>query len=410
MATLYPFRALRPRPADAARIAAVPYDVVTAGEARLLAEGQPLSFLRVSRAEIELPDGTDPFSDAVYRRASENFSKLKNTALVVEEAPSVYFYRLRTGLHEQVGVAACYSLDEYDRGVIKKHERTRRDKEDDRTRHMLALMAQTGPAFLTYRASAEVDAVAARATRAAPLFDFEAPDLVRHTIWTASGADRDALVAAFGRIPALYIADGHHRAASAARARHELQERGKQSARSGDGADCATMLAVAFPHDQVQILAYNRLVKDLGGLSAERFLDAVRDRFTLEPGPGIPATRGDIAMYFQGGWQTLRPRGKPDAADVIASLDVSVLQDRLLAPVLGIADIRTDTRVDFVGGARGTAALELEVQTGRAAVAFSLFPVRIADLMAVSDAGAIMPPKSTWFEPKLRDGLLIHAI
>ena len=410
MATIHPFRALRPRPSEAARIAAVPYDVVTAGEARLLAEGQPLSFLRVSRAEIELPDGTDPYSDAVYRRASENFSKLKQTALVVEETPSVYLYRLRTDLHEQVGVAACYSLDEYDRGVIKKHERTRRDKEDDRTRHLIALMAQTGPVFLTHRASAEVDVVAARATRAAPLFDFEAPDLVRHTIWTASGVDRDALVAAFARIPALYIADGHHRAASAARARDELRARGPQGSQSGDGDAWDTMLAVAFPHDQVQILPYNRLVKDLGGTSAGEFLQAVRERFTLEPGPGIPARRGDIAMYVQGGWQTLRPRVKPDEANVIASLDVSVLQDGLLEPVLKIADVRTDTRIEFVGGARGTAALEVAVQTGRAAVAFSLFPVSVADLMTVSDAGAIMPPKSTWFEPKLRDGLLIHAL
>src|SRR6202521_2918376 len=242
MATLHPFRALRPRPSDAAQIAAVPYDVVRAVEARQLAEGQPLSFLRVSRAEIELPDGTDPYSDAVYRRASENFSQLKNTALVVEEAPSVYFYRLRMGLHEQIGMAACFSLDEYDRGVIKKHERTRRDKEDDRTRHMIALRAQTGPVFLTYRATAEIGALAARATRAAPLFAFEAPDLVRHMVWTISGADRDALVAAFARIPALYIADGHHRAASAARARDELRQRGRQGAQSGDGADDATML------------------------------------------------------------------------------------------------------------------------------------------------------------------------
>jgi uncharacterized protein (DUF1015 family) len=415
MATLHPFRALRPQPSDAARIAAVPYDVVTTAEARQLAEGQPLSFLRVSRAEIELPDGTDPYSDAVYRRASENFSKLKNAALVVEEAPSVYFYRLRMGLHEQIGLAACFSLDEYDRDVIRKHERTRRDKEDDRTRHMIALRAQTGPVFMTYRASAEVDALAARATSAVPLFDFEAPDLVRHTIWKVGGVDRDALVAAFARIPALYIADGHHRAASAVRARDELRARGTQGAQGapsgdGNGADCTTMLAVAFPHDQVQILPYNRLVRDLGGLSAEQFLQAVRERFTVEQGPGAPARRGEIAMYFQRAWQTLRPRVKPDAADVIASLDVSLLQDGLLAPVLQIADIRTDTRVDFVGGARGTAALELAVQTGRAAVAFSLFPVTIADLMAVSDAGAIMPPKSTWFEPKLRDGLLIHTI
>src|ERR1700686_4092477 len=206
MATLRPFRALRPRPDVASRVAAVPYDVVTTEEARAQAEDNPLSFLRVSRPELELPPDTDPYIDEVYARAVRNFERLKQAALVLEDEPSVYLYRLRSGNHEQTGLAACYSLDEYDRGVIKKHERTRRDKEDDRTRHMIALMAQTGPVFLTYRASAEVDAFAARATRGAPLFDFEAPDLVRHTIWAASGADRDALVAAFGRIPALYIA------------------------------------------------------------------------------------------------------------------------------------------------------------------------------------------------------------
>src|SRR5437764_8054487 len=210
MARLYPFRALRPRPADAPRIAAVPYDVVNTDEARTLADANPVSFLRVSRAEIELPPGTDPYSDAVYDRAARNFDRLKKDALVVDDEPSVYLYRLRMGTHEQTGVAACYSLDEYDCGAIKKHERTRRDKEDDRTRHMLALGAQTGPVFLTYRASGDVDQIGARATADVPLFDFEAPDRVRHTLWRASDADRDRLVAAFDRIPALYIADGHH--------------------------------------------------------------------------------------------------------------------------------------------------------------------------------------------------------
>lgn len=406
MALLYPFRALRPKPADAPRIAAVPYDVVSASEARSLAEGNPLSFLRVSRAEIELDPAIDPYSEAVYRRAAENFAKLKNTALVLEADPSVYLYRLRMGAHEQVGVAACYSLDEYDRGVIKKHERTRRDKEDDRTRHMMALGAQTGPVFLTYRAAGEVDASAARVVRAEPLFDFEAMDAVRHTLWKAESADRDALVAAFARIPALYIADGHHRAASAARAREEMRTRGG----GGDRADAATMLAVAFPHNQVQVLAYNRIIKDLGRLSAERFLNAVTERFTVQPGPATPVERGEIAMYFQGAWRTLKSRQTPDPSDLIAALDVSVLQDRLLAPVLEIGDVRMDKRVDFVGGARGAQSLERLVDSGQAAVAFSLFPVSVADLMAVSDAGAIMPPKSTWFEPKLRDGLLIHMI
>ena len=410
MASLYPFRALRPRPAEAARIAAVPYDVVNTDEARALADGNPLSFLRVSRAEIELPAGTDPYSKDVYDRAARNFESLKKSALVLEDAASLYLYRLRMGAHEQTGVAACYSLDEYDRNVIKKHERTRRDKEDDRTRHMLALGAQTGPVFLIYHARADIDRIVAEATRAEPLIDFEAVDGVRHTLWRMDAGDRDRLVEAAGRIPALYIADGHHRAASAARARAEMQERGLAGASLGDDADGATFLAVAFPDDRVQVLPYNRIVKDLGGLSPDDFLQAVRGRFELEKGPATPARRGDMAMYAQGAWQTLRTRVPPNRGDAIASLDVSVLQDQLLAPVLKIEDVRTDTRIEFVGGARGTDELERLVDSGRAAVAFSLFPVAVDDLMAVSDADAIMPPKSTWFEPKLRDGLLIHVI
>jgi uncharacterized protein (DUF1015 family) len=410
MATLHPFRALRPRPADAARVAAVPYDVVSTDEARALAEGNPLSFLRVSRAEIELPPGTDPYTEAVYERAANNFDALRSTALVVEDEPSVYLYRLRLGGHAQTGLAACFALDEYDRDVIKKHERTRRDKEDDRTRHMLALRAQTGPVFLTYRAAADIDRIAERATARQPMFDFDAPDGVHHAVWQIGGADRNALVSAFGRIPALYIADGHHRAASAARARTQMCEQQVPATTLGDGADYSTFLAVAFPHDQVQILSYNRVVKDLGGLAPDAFLQAVRDRFDVTAGPASPARRGDVAMYFQGAWHTLRARVAPDAADAIGSLDVTVLQEGLLSPVLKIADVRTDKRIDFVGGARGTGELERLVDSGKAAVAFSLYPVSVTDLMAVSDAGAIMPPKSTWFEPKLRDGLLIHLI
>jgi uncharacterized protein (DUF1015 family) len=396
MARLYPFRALRPKPEVAPQVAAVPYDVVSVDEARALADGNPLSFLRVSRPELELPAGTDPYSDSVYERAAKNFAALKASAFVVEDEPSVYFYRLQMGAHTQTGLAAAFSIDEYDRDVIKKHEKTRPDKEDDRTRHMKTLGAQTGPVFLTYRESADAGAIARRATSAAPLFDFEAVDGVRHTIWKVTGADRDALVAAFARVSALYIADGHHRAASAARARVPGKDTG--------------FLAVAFPQDQVQILPYNRTVKDLGGLTPEAFLRAVNDAFDVEPGPGTPARRGDIAMYFNGGWKTLRSRVEPDKADAIGSLDISVLQDRLLAPVLKIADVRTDKRIDFVGGARGTGELERQVNSGKSAVAFSLYPVAVADLMAASDAGAIMPPKSTWFEPKLRDGLLIHLI
>jgi len=410
MATLHPFRALRPKPDAAASIAAVPYDVVSTEEARAIAEGNPRSFLRVSRAELELPDGTDPYADAVYERAGRNFAALRESSLVVEDQPSVYVYQLRMGGHTQTGLAACFSIDEYDRDVIKKHERTRRDKEDDRTRHMIALGAQTGPVFLTYRAQAEVNDITRRATAGKPVFDFEAVDGVQHTIWHVGGADRDALVAAFTRIPSLYIADGHHRAASAARARTEMRARGLPGTPLGDGADASTFLAVAFPHDQVQILSYNRVVKDLGGLSAGDFMTAVRERFDVAPGPASPAKRGDIAMYFQGSWHTLRPRVEPDASDAIGSLDVSVLQEHLLAPILKIADVRTDKRIDFVGGKRGTGELERLVTAGKAAAGFSLYPVSVSDLMAVSDAGAIMPPKSTWFEPKLRDGLLIHVI
>ncbi len=410
MATLVPFRALRPGASNAAAIAAVPYDVVNTDEARLLADGNPLSFLRVSRAELELPAGTDPYADEVYKRAASNFETLRKTALVLEDEAGVYFYRLQMGRHVQTGLAACFSIDEYDRGIIKKHERTRRDKEDDRTRHMLALGAQTGPVFLIYRAADAVDRLAERAAAGAPIIDFTAPDGVQHTIWRVNGAARDALVAAFGRIPSLYIADGHHRAASAARARTEMRDRGIGGTSLGGDADRSTMLAVAFPHDQVQILSYNRTVKDLGRLAPEAFLEAVRERFEIEAGPSAPAQRGDIAMYFQAGWYTLRPRVRPLESDPIRSLDVSVLQEGLLAPVLDIADIRTDKRIDFVGGARGPSELERLVDSGKAAVAFSLYPVSIGDLMAVSDAGEIMPPKSTWFEPKLRDGLLIHLV
>jgi uncharacterized protein (DUF1015 family) len=264
---------------------------------------------------------------------------------------------------------------------------------------MIALAAQTGPVFLMHRAAADVNDIGRRLVNTDPLFDFRAVDGVHHTLWRVGGADRDALVKAVERVPALYIADGHHRAASAARARSERQ-----------GTEASTFLAVAFPHDQVQVLPYNRVVRDLAGWSPDAFLAAVRERFEMEAGPAQPSRAGDIAMCFKGGWHTLRARVRPEESDLVASLDVSVLQDQLLAPVLKIADVRTDKRIDFVGGARGTAELERLVNTGAAAVAFSLHPVSVADLMSVSDAGAVMPPKSTWFEPKLRDGLLIHLI
>jgi uncharacterized protein (DUF1015 family) len=410
MASLIPFRALRPRPDVAQAVAAPPYDVVSREEAAGLAAGNPLSFLRVSRAELELPVDVDQYADIVYEHARANYRTLTSSQFELEQTPSLYLYRLRTGDHEQTGIAACFALDDYDRDIIKKHERTRRDKEDDRTRHMVTLGAQTGPVFLTYHASADVNDIVREAVLAPSLIDFTAADGVTHTIWRLTGPACERLTAAFSRVPALYIADGHHRAASAARARTQFLEAGSTRPTHGDGADFRTMLAVAFPHDQVHILPYNRVVKDLAGHSVESFLAAVDARFHREPGGAAPAATGAVSMYVAGQWHTLRPKQAPAPDDVIAALDVSVLQDQLLAPVLGIHDVRTDKRIDFVGGGRGTAELERLVESGRFAVAFSMYPVSVTELMEVSDANAIMPPKSTWFEPKLRDGLLIHEI
>jgi uncharacterized protein (DUF1015 family) len=407
MASLHPFRALRPAPAAAAAVSSVPYDVVSVDEARQLAETNPLSFLHVTRSEIDLPPGTDPYSAAVYEKARENFAALRTQApLVVDAAPSLYFYRLRMGSHEQTGIAGCFSVDEYEQDVIKKHERTRRDKEDDRTRHIVELQAQTGVVFLTYRASPDVDAEAQRVTGEQPVYDFTAPDGVQHTVWRANADATRRLVSAFGKIPALYIADGHHRAASAARARAALLTRV-----GGGAADAEAFIAVAFPHDQMQILPYNRTVKDLGGRSPDAFLAQLRERVPVVDGSVPPRRKGDVAMYLAGRWYSIDlSHAKPPDDSRASGLDVARLQQQILEPLLAIGDIRTDKRIDFVGGARGATGLKQVVDSGAAAVAFSLYPVTIEDLMVISDAGGIMPPKSTWFEPKLRDGLLIHLI
>jgi uncharacterized protein (DUF1015 family) len=398
MSAIYPFAALRPAPKAAAAVASVPYDVVNAEEARALAEGNPLSFLRVSRPEIELPAGTDPHGDAVYDLAARNFARLKALApLVVEEVASFYIYRLHMGAHVQSGVAACFSIDEYDRDLIKKHEKTRPDKEDDRTRHMLSIGAQTGPVFLTHRASKAVDEAVSRAVLDDPLYDLVAPDGVRHQVWRVPAAVNQQIVDAFAALDSLYIADGHHRAASAARTRHSL------AAKSAGEHD--RVLAVAFPDNQMQVLPYNRVVRDLHGLTPTEFLASLKRRLTVtDGGPATPAQKGHVAMYLGGAWYTL---ALPDAA---GALDVDTLENTILDPVLGIDDVRTNKRIDFVGGIRGTAALEQLVNSGSFAVAFSMFPVSVGDLMRVSDAGGIMPPKSTWFEPKLRDGLLSHLL
>jgi uncharacterized protein (DUF1015 family) len=406
MVTIRPFRALRPKPELAARIAAVPYDVVNTDEARQLAAGDPLSFLHVSRAEIDLPPDTNPYADAVYAKAAENFAHLR-ASMLQEDEPSLYFYRLTMGAHTQVGLAGCYSVDEYERDVIKKHERTRKEKEDDRTRHIVDLRAQTGPVFLTYRRQPAIDRIADRVCATQPLYEFAASDDVGHSVWRVGGEEARELVAAFGALPALYIADGHHRAASAARAHARFH-----GDSGGADAEHAWFLAVAFPDEQTQILPYNRVVRDLNGRTPEAFLQEVRARFPVTPGPAAPARKGDCGMFLGGQWYSVQLGGAAGAApgDPTKGLDVSLLQDGLLEPVLGVVDPRTDKRIDFVGGIRGTTALERAVASGAAAVAFSMFPVTVAELMAIADAGAIMPPKSTWFEPKLRDGLLNHLI
>lgn len=398
MSAIYPFAALRPTPKAAEAVAAVPYDVVSTDEARAFAAGNPLSFLHVSRPEIDLPVGADPHSDAAYEQAAKAFAALKtNAPLVVEETPSFYVYRLHMGSHVQSGIAACFSIDEYDRDQIKKHEKTRPDKEDDRTRHMMAIGAQTGPVFLTYRASTVVDDVVARAVTAEPLFDLTAADGVRHQIWQLPTAENQKIVDAFAAIDALYIADGHHRAASAARTRKAMASKG--------AGEHDRVLAVAFPDNQMQILPYNRVVRDLNDMSADDLLAKLQQKAAVRKGgPEMPAQKGHIAMYIAGSWHTI------DAKTAADALDVDVLQTMILEPILGIGDLRTDKRIDFVGGIRGAKELERLVDSGTYAVAFSLYPVSVADLMRISDAGGIMPPKSTWFEPKLRDGLLSHLI
>jgi uncharacterized protein (DUF1015 family) len=404
MAVIHPFRALRPAPERAADVSSVPYDVVSTEEARQLTAGNPLSFLRVTRSEVDLPEATDPYSAAVYEKARDNCAALRRTApLIVDGQPSVYLYRLRMGDHEQTGVAGCFSLDEYDSGVIKKHERTRRDKEDDRTRHIVGLRAQTGVVFLAFKQTRTLARLIDAATGRPPLYDFRADDGVSHTVWRI-GDESTAFVDAFKELPALYIADGHHRAASAARARAEL-------ARGEPASEANTFIAVAFPDDRVQILPYNRLVKDLGGHTSEGFLDRLRARLPVKEGGPAPIRKGQVSMYAGGAWYSIDlSSAAPADASRAASLDVALLQQHVLEPLLNVGDIRTDKRIDFVGGARGTVALKRAVDTGQAAVAFSMFPVTIDDLMSIADEGGIMPPKSTWFEPKLRDGLLVHLI
>ena len=408
------FRGLVPDPAQVADIACVPYDVLNTDEARILAEGKPNTLLRVDRAELELPPDTNLYSDAVYAWAKANFERLQSVgALRRESVPAIYLYQQRMGTHVQTGLAAVCHVDDYihervanpnARDIIKKHERTRPDKEDDRTRLIGTLHADTGPVFLTYRDRGEIDAIVSKEIAKAPANDFTAPDGIRHTVWKITAPDViAALVSEFGALPTAYVADGHHRTASAARVGLELRSKGQST------ADSDWFLCVLFPASQLQIMPYNRAVKDLNGHTPEQFLSAVAKAFTLTPGStATPSKPGDIRMYLGGKWYSLAWQHATDA-DPISRLDVEGLQQRLLAPVLGIDDPRTSKRIDFIGGIRGTGELVKLVDTGKAAVAFSMFPTTVQQLMDIADAGQIMPPKSTWFEPKLRSGLFIHT-
>jgi uncharacterized protein (DUF1015 family) len=406
---LNPFRAVRPRPDLAAQVAAVPYDVVNRAEAAELARGNPHSFLHVGRSDIDLPEDVDPYDPRIYRRAREALDQLIAAGTLLRDSkPGLFVYRQIMDGRPQAGLVGCVHVDDYERDLIRKHEKTRPDKEDDRTRHVLTLNANAEPVFLTYRGRAEIDGLVSRIiATSTPLYDFTAADGVRHTVWTVP--DPAALARAFGAVPHSYVADGHHRSASAWRAGKEL--RAANPAHRGD-EEYNWFLAVLFPADQLGILPYNRVVRDLHGLTPAELLRRLGELGKLTPAANAtPDRSGVFCVYLDGAWHRLEldPAGI-DRSDPIGSLDVSLLQDRVLAPMLGIGDPRTDKRIDFVGGIRGTVELERRVDSGETAIAFSLYPTTIEQLMAVSDAGQVMPPKSTWFEPKLRSGLFVHEL
>lgn len=404
MATITPFAALRPDPALAAKVCELPYDVMSSEEARIMAAGNPLSFLRVSKPEIDLPEGIDLYSDAVYAKGRENFEKLiADGVLRRDPAPMFHLYRQVMGGHSQIGLVGLAGCQEYLDNIVKKHELTRPDKEDDRVRHIEALDAQTGPVFLTYRADSAIDALVSRITAGAPEIDFTSPDGVRHSSWpVADAADIAFLESAFTGMAALYIADGHHRSAAAGRI---------YQSRKGAGGS-AGFLTVIFPHNQMNILAYNRVLKDLHGKTPEELLSALGQVFEVrENGAPLPSSKHQLGFYMAGKWYGLL--FKPEftsAGSAIDLLDVSLLQTTILAPLFDIQDPRTSKSIVFVGGIRGTDELEKLVDSGEFACAFSMFPTGIEDLMEIADAGGIMPPKSTWFEPKLRDAMFSHLL
>lgn len=395
-------------PDKAERVSCVPYDVPYDAEVRATIEHNPDSFLRVTRSEGEFPEGSHPSHESVFERSRENLEQfIRDGILVQDTEPAVYIYQLADGDRTQTGIVACCAISDYDAGVIKKHEKTRPDKVADRTEHMLTVGAQTGLIFLAFRNTDTIRDLIATAITAEPIYDFACPQKVGQRVWRIT--DTAPWVAAFAELPAIYIADGHHRAESAKLARDTRRDANPNH--TGQ-EEYNFVVAGIFPSEDLNILPYNRVVKDLNGLTQEEFLSKIRENFIpVESLEDTPQQRGDICMYIAGAWFKLRCNiDNYDDLDPIQSLDVSILQNYLLAPILGIGDPRTDTRIAFVGGARGTAELMRMVAAGEAAVAFSMFPTTMDDLFAVSDLGEIMPPKSTWFEPKLKDGLLVHTI
>ena len=408
MAIIKPFRALRPHPERARSVSCAPYDVVYEREVRRIIAENPLSFLRVTRPEAEFSENESAPIKEIYERAKENLEKFIEDEILASEAePSFYIYRLESGAHRQTGVVACCSLDEYELGTIKRHEKTRPDKVADRTDHMLVVKAQTGLIFLAFRNTDPIRLLIYEATQKEPIYDFHCANQVKQTVWRV--ARTEDLAAAFAEVPAIYIADGHHRMESANLARKKMIE---ENAEHTGAENYNFVVAGIFPSEDLHILAYHRAVKDLNDLSAEEFYERAGEHFTIiETGEKVPAARGEFCVYLNGKWSKLRFKTPfAEESNVIENLDVSVLQNHILQPILGVGDPRTDERILFVGGARGTDELERMVDEGAAKIAFSMFPTTMEDLFAVSDMNEIMPPKSTWFEPKLRDGLLIHLI
>jgi len=405
MATLRPFRAVRPRPEFVEEIASVPYDVISTAEARELAEGNPRSFLHVARPEIDLPEDVDIHDDAVYEKGGENLRRFVNAEYTEQDdTASVYVYRLVMDGREQTGIFGGVSVSEYDDGTIVKHEETRPAKEDDRTRHILTQQAHAEPVMFTYRDHTAINDLVDRVQQTDPMYDFTADDGVQHTLWKVEGAE--GLVDAFAEVDHFYIADGHHRCKAASRAAEQLRGDGLQS--DGDPPEFETFPAVIFPMSHMHIMAYNRVVYELPD-APDAFLERLDDRFSLERDVDdpVPETKGVVCIYLDGAWHrvSLPPsRG----VRVVDQLDVARLSENILEPLLDITDPRRDPNIDFVGGIRGTNALETRVKEGDAQMAVSMFPTSIEELVAVADEGSLMPPKSTWFEPKLRSGLLVH--